>query len=337
MGYDREQIITLPVRDRSIRRNVEAIKTELLRNPAILSVSAAHRLPNDIDTFTSRDWTGRNPEEPIAIYYNLADSAYVDLFGLEIVEGRNFSPEFTSDSGGAFLVNETAVKVAEWDAVIGRKMQHLDGAPGTIVGVLRDFHLHSLHRPIEPLYIYYNPRSFSNIAIKIDTDDIPAALGYAEEVMKRFSPSFPFAYSFFDEVFEQAYLTEQRMGDIFSSFAVLAVIIACLGLFGLAAFAAEQRTKEIGIRKVLGASASKIFLLLSREFVRWVLLANLIAWPVAYYAMSRWLQNFAFRTHIGIFVFLASGGAALLIATLTVSYQSLRSSRSDPVGSLRYE
>ncbi|MFC2142125.1 ABC transporter permease [Acidobacteriota bacterium] len=337
MGYSREQIITLPVRDSSIRRNIEAIKTELLRNPGILAVTAAHRLPNDIDNFTSRDWTGQNPDEPITIYYNMADSDYVDLFGLEIVEGRNFSKEFSSDPGGAFLVNETAVKVAEWDTVIGRKMSHLDRQAGTIVGILKDFHLHSLHRPIEPLYVFYNPGSFSNIAIKISTADIPSTLAYAESVMKRFSPSFPFAYSFFDEVFERAYLTEQRMGDIFSSFAVLAIIIACLGLFGLAAFAAEQRTKEIGIRKVLGASVSKIVLLLSREFVRWVVLANLIAWPVAFFAMNRWLQNFAYRTHMGVVVFLVSGCAALLIATLTVSFQAVKSAQADPVGSLRHE
>ena len=337
MGYNREQIITLPVRDSSIRRNIEAIKTELLRNPGIAAVAAAHRLPNDIDNFTSRDWTGRNPDEPITIYYNMADSDYVELFGLEIVEGRSFSKEYSSDPGGAFLVNETAVKVAEWDTVIGRKMSHLGRQNGTIVGVLKDFHLHSLHRPIEPLYLFYNPGSFSNLAIKISTADIPATLSYAESVMKRFSPGFPFAYSFFDEVFERAYLTEQRMGEIFSSFAVLAILIACLGLFGLAAFAAEQRTKEIGIRKVLGASSSRIFLLLSREFVRWVFFANLIAWPVAYFAMNRWLQNFAFRTHIGVAVFLVSGGAALLIATLTVSYQSIKSAQADPVGSLRYE
>jgi putative ABC transport system permease protein len=337
MGYSREQIITLPVRDRSIRQNIAAIKTELLRNPNITAVSASHRLPNDIDTFTSRDWTGRNPDEPIPIYYNMADSDYVGLFGLEIVEGRNFSRQFSSDEGGAFLVNETAVKVAEWDSVIGRKMTHLGRETGTIVGILKDFHLHSLHRPIEPLYVFYNPGSFSQIAMKIKAADIPATLAYAEGVMKRFSPSYPFNYSFFDEVFERAYLTEQRMGNIFSSFAVLAVIIACLGLFGLAAFAAEQRTKEIGIRKVLGASVSKIVLLLSTEFIRWVLLANIIAWPVAYLAMNRWLQNFAFRTHIGIAAFLISGGTALLIASLTVSYQAIKSAQADPVDSLRYE
>ncbi len=337
VGYDRDQIITLPVRDESIRRNIEAIRTELLRNPSIAAVSAAHRLPNEIDTFTSRDWTGRNPDEPIPIYYNTADSDFVGLFGLEIVEGRNFSSEFSSDAGGAFLVNETAVKVAEWDTVIGRKMTHLGRQSGTIVGILKDFHLHSLHRPIEPLYIFYEPSSLSQVAVKIKTADMPATLTYMKNVMRRFSPGYPFNYAFFDEVFERAYFTEQSMADIFSSFAVLAIIIACLGLFGLAAFAAEQRTKEVGVRKVLGASATKIILLLSRQFVRWVLLANLIAWPVAYLAMSGWLQNFAYRTRVGIASFLIAGGAALVIAFLTVSYQAIKSAQADPVRSLRYE
>ncbi|MBN1899111.1 MAG: FtsX-like permease family protein [Spirochaetes bacterium] len=155
--------------------------------------------------------------------------------------------------------------------------------------------------------------------------------------MKKFSPGYPFSFSFFDEVFERAYFTEQRMGQIFEGFSILAIFIACLGLFGLTAFAAEQRTKEIGVRKVLGASDSRIFLLLSREFVRWVLLANIIAWPMAYYAMNKWLQNFAYRTHPGIVVFIASGAAALMIAYLTVSYQSIKSARANPVKSLKYE
>ena len=155
--------------------------------------------------------------------------------------------------------------------------------------------------------------------------------------MKKFAPSYPFTYSFFDEVFERAYFTEQRMGRIFGAFAILAIFIACLGLFGLAAFAAAQRTKELGIRKVLGASDSNIFQLLSKEFIRWVLLANLIAWPIAYFAMNKWLQNFSYRINLGIVAFLLSGGIALLIAYLTVSYQSIKSARANPVDSLRYE
>jgi putative ABC transport system permease protein len=337
MGYTKEQIITLPVRVGSIRQNILSIKTVLLQSSDIIAVSTSGRLPNNIDTFTSRDWTGRNPDEPIPIYYNTADYDYIDLFGMQIVQGRNFSRDFPSDEKGAFLVNETAVKVAEWESPIGRKLTHWSGQTGVIVGVLKDFHLHSLHRPIEPLYVFLNPRDFSNIAIKIKPINIPATIDHVKEVMKKFSPSTPFSYSFFDEVFERAYFTEQRMGRVFGAFSFLAIFIACLGLFGLTTFAAEQRTKEIGIRKVLGASDAKIFLLLSKEFVRWVLLANIIAWPIAYFAMNTWLQNFAYRIHIGIVAFLISGGTALLIAYLTVSFQSIKSARANPVKSLRYE
>jgi len=337
MGYTREQIITLPVRTGSVRRNIQSIKTALLQSSDIIAVTASARLPNDIDTFTSRDWTGKNPEQPIPIYYNTADYDYVDLFGMELVHGRNFSSDFPSDEKGAFLVNETAVKVAEWESPLEREFTHWNGQTGKIVGVLKDFHLHSLHRPIAPLYIYLNPQTFSNIAIKIRSTEIPETLAYVEGIMKRFSPGTPFSYAFFDEVFARAYLTDQRMGRMFGAFALLGIFIACLGLFGLATYAAEQRTKEIGIRKVVGASGPRIFLLLSKEFLRWVLLANLIAWPAAYFAMQKWLQNFAYRAPVGIVVFLISGGAALLIAYLTVSYRSIKSARANPVDSLRYE
>jgi putative ABC transport system permease protein len=337
LGYEKEQIITLPVRVGSVRENIQSIKAELMQFPDIISVSTSGRLPNDIDTFTSRDWTGLNPEKPIPIYYNTADYDYIDLFGMEIVRGRNFSRDFPSDEKGAFLVNETAVKVAGWESPIGRKFTHWNGQNGEIVGVMKDFHLHSLHRAIEPLYIFLNPRDFSSIAIKIKSTDIPATIDYVKGIMKKFSPSTPFAYSFFDEVFERAYFTEQRMARVFGAFAILGIFIACLGLLGLTAFASEQRTKEIGIRKILGASDAKIFIILSQEFIRWVLLANIIAWPAAYFAMNKWLQNFAYRTHIGSAAFLISSGTALMIATFTVSFQSIKSARANPVDSLRYE
>ena len=337
MGYEKEQIITIQARGSSIRQNIQSIKSELLQSSYITAVTTSGSLPNNIDTFTSRDWTGRNPDVPMPILYNTADYEFIDLFGLEIVQGRNFSRDFTSDETGAFLVNETAVKVAEWESPIGRKLTHWTGATGNIVGVLKDFHLQSLHSPIEPLYVFLDSNSFYNIAIKIDSSNIPETIGYVKGIMKKFAPSYPFSYSFFDEAFEQAYFTEQRMGRIFGAFAILAISIACLGLFGLTAFAAVQRTKEIGIRKVMGASDSKIFLLLSKEFIRWVLLSNLIAWPIAYFVMNKCLQNFAYRIQLGIVAFLLSGGTALLIAYLTVSYQSIKSARSNPIDSLRYE
>lgn len=337
MGYDKDQIITLAVRGESVRQNINTIKTELLQNSDIIVVSTSDRLPNNIDTFTSRNWTGRELEEPIPIYYNTADYDFIDLFGMEVVQGRNFSRDFPSDEEGAFLVNETAVKVAEWESPIGRKFTHWNGKTGVVVGVIKDFHLRSLHNTIEPLYIFLDNHDFSNISLKIKSANIPAALDYVKGVVNKFSPNYPFSYSFFDEVFERAYFTEQRIGRIFGAFSILAVFISCLGLFGLTVFAAEQRTKEIGVRKVLGASDSKIFLLLSREFVRWILLANIIAWPVAYYVMNKWLQNFAYRTHIGIAAFIIAGVAALMIAFFTVSYQSIKSARANPVKSLKYE
>jgi len=337
LGYAKEQIITIPVQEGSIHRNIGPIKTELLQHSDIIAVSTSGCLPNNIDTFTSRDWTGRNPDEPIPIFYNTADYDFIDLYELQIVQGRNFSREFPSDEKGVFLVNETAVKVAEWKSPIGREFTHWSGEKGRIVGIIKDFHLHSLHRPIAPLYVFLTPRKFSNISIKMNPTNISASIAYIEGVLKRFAPSYPFSYSFFDELFERAYFAEQRMGRIFSAFSILAIFIACLGLFGLTTFAAEQRTKEMGIRKVLGASESNIFLQLSKEFIRWVLLANLIAWPFAYFAMNRWLQNFAYRIHIGITAYLISGGTALLIAYLTVCYQSIKSAQTNPVDSLRYE
>ncbi len=337
VGYAREQIITMPVRGESFRRNIEAIKTELVRYPDIKAVSTSARLPNDIDTFTWRDWTGRNPDEPIPIYYNTADYDFVDLFGMRIVQGRNFSRDFPSDQKGAFLVNEAAVRVAGWESPIGRKFTHWKGNAGQIVGVIKDFHLQSLHSPIAPLYIFLDPGDFSYISVKMNAADIPATIEHLKEVVTGYSSNYPFTYAFFDEVFERTYFAEQRLGKVFGSFAFLAIFVACLGLFGLSVFTAEQRTREIGIRKVFGASDGTIFVELSREFVRWVLLANVVAWPVAYVAMNSWLRNFAYRTHIGVAAFLLSGGAALLIGGLTVSFQSFKSARANPVQSLRYD
>ncbi len=337
VGYGKEQIIMINTRDKAVRKNIEALKTELLQNFDITAVATSARLPNNIDTFTSKSLNINHTDEPITIFYNTADYDFIDLYNIQIVEGRNFSKDFASDVNGAFLVNEAAVKAAEWKSPIGQKFTHWSGETGEIVGVMKDFHLHSLHSPIDPLYIYLDPNNFSYISIKIKPADIPATIGYVKSVMNKFSPGYPFDYSFFDELFDKAYHTEQRMVTIFSSFAVLAIMIACLGLFGLTAFAAEQRTKEIGIRKVVGASVSRITLLLSKEFIRWVVLANFIAWPIAYFAMNKWLQNFSYRITIEWWIFVLAGGLALVIALLTVSAQAIKAALANPVESLMYE
>ncbi|UCE06772.1 MAG: ABC transporter permease [bacterium] len=337
MGYTRDQIITLEVQDRKIRQNIEAIKTELLRYSNIVAITTSYSLPNDIDEHTDANWPGRNPDMIFPIYYNMADYDFVELFDIKISEGRNFSRDFPSDRNGAFLVNESTVRAAQWESPLGQKLIHFRGNTGKIVGIMKDFHLHSLHRPIEPVYIYLDPKDFSYISIKIKSANIPVTIDYIKGVMKKFSPSYPFDYSFFDDIFEKDYRTEQRMGIIFSSFAVLAIIFACMGLLGLATFAAEQRTKEIGIRKVLGASISSVFLLCSKEFLKWVLLSNIIAWPIAYYAINKWLQNFVYRVNIGIEIFILSASLAIIVAMITMSYQSIKAALANPVESLRYE
>jgi len=336
MGFSREQIVTFSVRGESIRRSMESIRTELLRYPDIRAVAASNRLPNNIEYYMNTDWTGRNTEDRPHIYYNAVSYDFVRLFGLEIVQGRDFSRDFPSDETGAFLVNETAVKVAGWESPLGRKFTDWRDRTGTVVGVIKDFHSQSLHHPISPLYLFIDPRVCEMISIKIDTTDIPATLDHVKGVFRKYAPGTPFAFSFFDETFERAYASEQRMGRTFGGFSILAVFIACLGLFGLTAFAAEQRTREVGIRKVLGASASSVFLLLSREFIGWVALANVLAWPVAWMIMNKWLRSFAYRINLGIVPFLISGATALAIAYLTVSWQSVKSARANPVDSIRY-
>ena len=240
------------------------------------------------------------------------------------------------------IINEEAVKRFGWDDPIGKKVIQTFGELRiyyTVIGVVKDFHFSSLRNPIHPLKIFLGTGSSPLISIKIQSQDIPGSLKFIEQAWNRFNPNFPFEYFFYDSVFEQRYMAEQNLRTLFGHFSFLAIFIACLGLFGLASFAAEQRTKEIGIRKILGASSQGIVFLLSREFTKWVIVANLIAWPVAFYAMSTWLNGFAYHINImdNWFLFIISGLVALAIAWLTVSYQAIKAAWSNPVNSLRYE
>ncbi len=203
--------------------------------------------------------------------------------------------------------------------------------------MVKDFNVTSLHQLIEPVILQIRPKSFRGISARIRTENIPETLAFLREKWTKFSPLFPFEYSFLDEDFNKLYKAEENVGRIIGIFSSLAIFVACLGLFGLAAFTAEQRTKEIGIRKVLGGSVSGMVILLSKEFVKWVLIANIFAWPIAYYVAYRWLQNFAYRTSIGFVVFVLSALLALVIALATVSYQAIKAALANPVETLRYE
>jgi putative ABC transport system permease protein len=258
---------------------------------------------------------------------------------IKLMSGKNFSPQLSTDQSDLIIVNETAARQWGWEDPIGKTIQVLDDRPitKTIIGVVRDFHVETLHKKIEPVFFEFAPASSRYISIKIGPHNIPDTIRYIEKKLKQIDPMLPFDYTFLDESFDRKYKAEEKLNKIFTHFTILTIFIACLGLFGLASFTAEQRTKEIGIRKALGAKISGIILLLSKEFTKWVLVANIIAWPIAYVAMNHWLQNFAYRINIGIGTFILAALLALAIASLTVGYQAIKAARANPVDSLRYE
>jgi putative ABC transport system permease protein len=277
------------------------------------------------------------------IRYFSIDTDFIPLLKIQVTAGRNFSKDFATDKDGVIL-NEAAVKKFGWlspEMAIGQGIL-LPGLNGqdtklTIVGVVKDFHYKSLHQTIDPLLLFLDPTDIAYVLVKIKPVDIPLTLGFIVEKFKEFSPGFTIEYYFLEESFDNLYRSEERMQVIFKYFTILAILISCLGLLGLIAFTAERRRKEVGVRKVLGAAVSNIVMHLTKEFVILTATANIIAWPVAFIAMNRWLQSFAYRTGIGIGTFILSALIALAIALLTVTYQSIKAALANPVYSLKYE
>ena len=270
------------------------------------------------------------------ISFNAVDFDYIETMKIDLVEGRSFAKEFATDTATAFMVNEEVVKIMGIESAVNQRFEFMD-RDGKIIGVMKNYHFQSVRENIEPLAIHVNPANINYIVIRLNAGDIPAEVEYVKSTWQRVIPDYPFDYQFVDQELDRAYREWERLSTLLKYFAFLAILIACLGLFGLASFTAEQRTKEIGVRKVLGASVISIVLLMSKEFTKWVLIANIIAWPVSYFVMKNWLQGFAYRIDIGIFTFVLSAALALIIALLTVSYQAFKAAMTNPVESLRYE
>jgi len=273
----------------------------------------------------------------------MADNDFLATLGIEIVKGRGFSKQFSTDVDGV-LLNESAVKYFGWDDPLGKILAYPggDNREYKVIGVMKDFNFMTLHSPISPFALFHHKsQSYeipnSCIVVRVPRADLESSIKLLESDWKAFAPAMPFEYKFLEEGFEEQYVAEQRLGKIFLIFSVLTIFIACIGLLGLAAFATEQRTKEIGVRKVLGASVPNLVTLLSKDFSKWVLLANFIAWPVAYFAMNKWLQDFAYRIDIGWTVFALAGAIAFLLALLTVSTQAIKAALANPIEALRYE
>jgi putative ABC transport system permease protein len=348
MGFDKEHMVMLPIFqdqqffDDSVNEDYETMKYAVQSSPTVSAATACFKAPVSQYTINVSVYPeGAQGENRYVFNLNFVDFDFVDTFGLEMIAGRNFSRDFSTDYHEAFILNEAAAKRMGYpspEEAIGKKFTiGISNMEGTVIGVTRDYHIASLRENIEPLILLHWPSLFSQIAVKVNSQNIPAALAHLEETWNTFRPDSPFRYSFLDENIGRLYAQEAQTSAIVRTFSLIAVFIACLGLFGLAAFTAEKRTKEIGVRKVLGASASRITYMLSTEFTKWVLLANVVAWPLGYWAMHRWLAGFAYRTRIGILPFLLAAAASLIIALLTVSLQAVRAASADPIKSLRHE
>jgi ABC-type lipoprotein release transport system permease subunit len=338
LGYDKESLLYLPLRGETTR-SYESLKTELLRSPRVAAVTGTREPPAFVfANATGAEWDGKDPELDVLISIGVADFDFIETMKIDLVAGRPFAKEFPGDRGRAFLVNEEVPKLMGLGPAeaVGRRFSFMD-VDGSIVGVMKNYHFQSLRNAIEPLAVVLDPKAVRFVVVRLRAGEIPAGLDAVRSAWQAANPLYPFEYKFVDEDFEQLYRADERLGLVLDLFGGIAIIVACLGLFGLASFMAEQRTKEIGVRKVLGASVGGVVVLFSKEFAKWVALANLIAWPVGYLVMRSWLQGFAFRVPQPWWVFAGAGAGALAIAMATVSFQAIRSAMSDPIKAIRYE
>ncbi len=337
LGYCRDYIVTVPM-NAELNDSFTAFKADLTKYTDILGVTNASTSPAYVGNVNPAIWEGKADDERVLFNFYLVEFEFLDVFGLELVAGENFKKEYIQEDEIVYIVNESALKMMQLEDPIGRRFaMYNEQTEGTIIGVVKDYHFQTLTNEIGPIMIttlnWWRGEAF----IKINPLNVTETLGFIEETFSKFAPSFQFQYSFLDEDIDKLYHGFYEMGSIIKYFAILAIFISCLGLFGLASFMTEQRTKEIGIRKVLGSSVSAIVILLSKGFTKWVLLGNFIAWPIAYYAMNKFLAMFAYRAKLNIWLFIISGLLALVIALVTVGYQTIKAANSNPVDALKYE
>lgn len=335
LGYDRQNLVTVPA-EGDLAKSYETFKQEIKRMPGVENVSYMFEAPTGIGSSTGGvSWTGKDPN--VNIQFTQTSVGYDFIKTLKIkVAGREFSKDYGTDSSN-YVINQAAVKRIGYENPVGQPLT-MGGRPGKIIGVMEDFHFQSLHEPIQPLILKFDPGADQKtILVRTQPGQTKQALASLEALCKRLNPKFPFTYQFVDEEYQKLYKSETVVGSLANYFAALAIFISCLGLFGLATFTAEQRTKEIGVRKVLGASVASIVTLLSKDFLKLVLIAIVIASPLAWYAMHRWLQDFAYKIDIEGWVFALAGLLAVGIALLTVSFQSVKAALMNPVKSLRSE
>ena len=336
-GYQRDEILVIPL-NKDVRFDYAAVRSELLKSPTIRNTTTSSYVPTRGSAHNGVYFEGRVEYITQVLYF--IDREFVDTYGIRILEGRDIISESLDPSHAEFLISELTVREAGYDSpmdALGKQIRYRD-VRGEISGVVSNINIYSFHQQPYAMTFLVTPIDYHNyLSIRLDASRYGEAMTYIRNVWEKLIPDYPFVYFFLDESFEQMHRADARLGVILRYFGTMAVIVACMGLFGLAVFTAEQKTKEIGIRKTLGASIISIYFLLAKSFVRWVLVANVIAWPVAFFIVRHWLYNFAYRTHLDIWIFMVSGLLSLTVALLTVSWQSMRTARTQPVESLKYE
>ncbi len=339
LGFGHEQIVTVPLAGQELHEKVPALKSALMSNPAVIAVTATGALPSSQQqSSASFNWEGGPPKEQLLFNLNVVDENYLETFGLTLAAGRNFiMTDTAAGSSMPCIINEMAAEKMGWTDAIGRNIIQPPDLKINVIGVVKNYNYASLHTPIRPLMLYMDPTRSTNLAVKISTNDFQATLSQLESLWLSVAPNRPFNYTFLDDAFVATYQAEQLAGKILLLYTVLAIVIASLGLISLASYRIAGRTKETGIRKVLGATVNSLVFMHLREFVIWIAIANLVAWPLGYFAMQKWLENFAYRVDVAWWTIALSGVSAMVIAVSTIAYQTVRAASENPVRSLRYE
>lgn len=337
LGYNKQHIVHVPYWEKEIAQKEDVLREELLAHPKIQKVSFSRQLPMNMTNEGPVDvWEGNVTKEQLYIYRSYVDYDYINVLEMELVEGRAFSKEFATDSTEAYILNETALKRLGWKTAVGKTFNG-----GRVIGVIKDFHLQTFNLPIEPLFMKMSRKGVDNnnghVILKINLDDYENTRAYIEKTMKAVVPFAPYEAQIMEDSYAALYEEESRLGKAFNVFAFLALFIAGMGLFGMVSFQVVQRTKEIGIRKVLGSSVTDIVSLLSKDFMKLIVISLVIAVPIAYFGMNNWLEEYAYRIEIKWWIFVLVGLGAIAVALITISFQSVKAAMANPVKSLRTE
>ena len=337
LGFDKDHLVYVDLLG-DLKTRFYTVKNELLKNPSINSVTTAQSLPNIAGNFAGGlEWEGRPADVKGGMAFISVEKDYFDTVGIEFLEGKTFETVPSNQLLREFIINEKAVEYMQVENPVGKSFKMWDRAPGRVIGIVKNVHNASLHREIQPAFYVQFPYFYNYLIINMRNENIAQNLKFIQGVVGRINPNYPFECHFLDENIDRFYQTERQVNRLVMYFTLLAIFISCLGLFGLSLFMAEQRVKEIGIRKTLGATVSDIVGLMSKDFLILVSVANLVAWPVAYFIMNKWLQNFVYKINLGLGLFVLAAALALFIAFFTISFQTLKSAAANPVDSLRYE